>query len=56
MDILENKLGKENYGLYRDDGLACLKSLNGHQSDKLRKDITEEFKEMRLALTIQANI
>ena len=51
-----NKFGKENFGLYRDDGLACLKNLNGHQSDKLRKDITKVFKEMGLNITIQANL
>ena len=55
-DIWGNKFGKEIFGLYRDDGLACLKNLNGHQSDKLRKDITKVFKEMGLALTIQSNL
>ena len=44
------------FGLYRDDGLACLKNLNGHRSDKLRNYITKVFKEMRLALTIQSNL
>ena len=53
LDILGNKFGNEMFGLYRDDGLACLKNLNGHQSDKLRKDITMVFKEMGLALTSQ---
>ena len=56
LNILGNKFGKENFGLYRDDGLACLKNLNGHQSDKLRKDITKVFKEMGLNITIQANL
>ena len=56
LDILGNKFGKEIFGLYRDDGLACLKNLNGHQSDKLRKDIMKVFKEMGLALTIQSNL
>ena len=32
--------GKENFGLYRDDRLSYFKSLNDHQSDKLRKALT----------------
>ena len=37
LNILGNKFVQEHFGLYRDDGLACLKNLNGHQSDKLRE-------------------
>ena len=56
LNTLSHILGKENVGLYRDDGLACVKNLNGHQSDKLRKDITKVFKEMGLSITIAANL
>ena len=56
LGISGNKFGKEIFGLYRDDELACLKNLNVHQSDKLRKDITKVFKEMGLGLTIQSNL
>ena len=56
LNTLSNKFGKENIGLYRDDGLACFRNLNGHQSDKLKKDITKIFKEMGLSITIAANL
>ena len=56
LDTLGNKFGNKNIGLYRDDGLACLKNLNGHKSDKLRKYITKLFKEMGLNLPIQTNL
>ena len=56
LNALGNKFGKENIGLYRDDGLACIKNLNGHQLDKLRKDITKIFKDMGLDITIQTNL
>ena len=56
LNTLGKKFGENNIGLYRDDGLACFKNLNGHQSDKLRKDITKIFKDMGLNITILANL
>ena len=53
---LGNKFGKQNLGLYRDDGLGSFKNLSGHQSDKIRKEITNVFNEMGLKITIQANL
>ena len=35
---LTNKSDKNSVGLYRDDGLAILKNVNGHRSDKIRKE------------------
>ena len=35
---LTNKFDKNSVGLYRDDGLAILKNVNGHRSDKIRKE------------------
>ena len=40
---IEEKLSKDDVGLYRDEGLACFKNNNGHQNDKIRKELTKIF-------------
>ena len=47
---------KENFGLYRDDGLAVFKNITGPQADRIRKDITRHFKTHGLNITIQTNL
>ena len=37
LDKLSKLLGKDNIGLYRDDGLAAVKSTSGPVLDKMRK-------------------
>ena len=39
LNELTKKFGKENIGLYRDDGLALLKGTNGRLADKARKEL-----------------
>ena len=46
-------LGKENFGLYRDDGLATVNSSSGPVLDKMRKDIISIFKNEGLSITIE---
>ena len=53
---LGNTYGKENIGLYRDDGLAVFKNITGPQADRIRKDITRHFKTHGLNITIQTNL
>jgi len=50
---LASTYGKENIGVYRDDGLAVLKDTTGPQADRIRKDITRHFKTHGLNITIQ---
>ena len=38
------KLNKGNTGLYKHDGLACFKNNNGHQNDKIRKELIKILK------------
>ena len=40
--------GKDNVGLYRDDGLLFLKGTGGRQTDQARKKLHEIFKEHEL--------
>ena len=37
---LSKKFGKDSIGLYRDDGLSVFKNHDGHQNDKVGKDMT----------------
>ena len=36
LNILTNKFDRNSIGLYRGDGLAIFKSINGHHADKIR--------------------
>ena len=53
---LSLKYDKNNIGLYRDDGLAIFKDINGHDADKIRKDFHKTFKDNGLALDIRCNL
>ena len=48
--------GKENFGLYRDDGLATVNSSSGPVLDGMRKDIISIFKNEVLSITIETNL
>ena len=56
LDKLSSLTGRENIGLYRDDGLSAIRSSSARRFDKLRKDITEVFKREGLSITIQINL
>ena len=53
---LANLTGKDTIGLYRDDGLAAIRSTSGRKFDKLRKDITALFKSEGLSITIEIKL
>ena len=50
------KYKKNNIGLYRDDGLAIFKNINGPKSEKVKKDTQKLFKENELDIVIQCNM
>ena len=56
MNELSKILKKENIGLYRDDGLAVIKTHSGRQIDVIRKKIIEVFKSNGLQITIETNL
>ena len=49
-------LNIDNIGLYRNDGLACFKNNNGHQNDKIRKELIKIFQTHGLKLEIKYNL
>ena len=53
--VLRSKFGKENMGLFRDDGLACFHCIDGPTSDRIPRDIVSIFQEFNLKITIQTN-
>ena len=55
LNNLSEKYGKNNVGLYRDDGLVLLRNASGSQSERTRKDITREFKKQGLNISISTN-
>ena len=55
LERLGETFGHENIGLYRDDGLAALKNVNGRQADKSRKTLIEIFNGFGLKITVQTN-
>ena len=53
---LEKIHSKSNFGLYRDDGLALLRNLNGQQTEKIRKNIIEVFKGIGFSTEIETSL
>ena len=53
---IPEKLNKDNIGLYRDDGLAYFNNNNGHQNDKIRKELIKIFQTHGLKLKIKCNL
>ena len=53
---LETVLPKSNFGIYRDDGLALLRNLNGQETEKVRKNIIRVFKDIAFSLEIETNL
>ena len=56
LNTLANKFDKKCVGLYRDDGLAVFRNINGHHADKTRKEFYQLFKANGLSLEIQCNL
>ena len=50
LNTLTKKFGKENIGLYRDDGLALIQSTSGRSANKGKKDICAQFLQFGLRI------
>ena len=48
--------GKNNIGLYRDDGLAVIKNRSAHLADKTRKELHKVFEQFDIKITAEANL
>ena len=56
LNVLSKKYNKNDFGLYRDDGLAVLKKKSGPQSKQVKKNIQKIFKDHGLDIVIQCNM
>ena len=56
LNNLSEKYGKNNVGLYGDDGLVLLRNASGPQSERTSKNITREFKRQGLNICISTNL
>ena len=55
LEKLSPLLAKENFGLYRDGGLATVNSSSGPVLPRMRKDIISIFKNEGLSITTETN-
>ena len=53
---LSTKFNKNDFGLYRDDGLGVLKNKSGPEAEKIKKEIQKLFKDNHLSITIKCNL
>jgi len=52
----EPRFGKDDIGLYRDDGLSSLLNHSGPMADRARKDLIQIFKSHGLNITVETNL
>ena len=56
LNHLGKRFGKENTGLYRDDGSAIIKSKSARLLDKTRKELHKIFEQFDLKITAEVNL
>ena len=56
LNHLGKRFRKENIGLYRDDGLAIIKSKSARILDKTRKELHKIFEQFDLKITAEVNL
>ena len=56
LDPLTKEFGKQNIGLYRDDGLSCFENISGPDSEKIKKKLFKIFKSNGLSITVECNL
>ena len=56
LNLLTNEFGKNNIGLYRDDGLPCFQNIPGPDLERIKKKICKIVKENGLNITVACNL
>ena len=54
--LIGKKYDSKNIGLYRDDGLAVFKNVNGPASEKIKKQLQSLFKQKGMQIIIEYNL
>ena len=53
LSLISEKYNKNNFALYRDDGLGGVKDKSGPETEKVKKNIQNVFKENKLYVVIK---
>ena len=53
LSLISEKYNKNNFALYRDDGLGGVKDKSGPETEKVKKNIQKVFKENKLYVVIK---
>ena len=56
LDLLTKEFGKQNIGLYRDDGSSCFENISGPDSERIKKNLFKIFKCNGLSITLECNL
>ena len=56
LDLITKEFGKQNIGLYRDDGLSCFENISGPDSEKIKKKLFKIFKCNGLSIAVECNL
>ena len=56
LDKLSSVIGRQNVGLYKDNGFAAIKSSSGSALDQMRQNIVALFKNKKLSIVIETNL
>ena len=56
MTSLNDKIDKQDIGLYRDNGLMIVRNVNGHITDRTRKYIIKVMKDLGFQIEIETNL
>ena len=56
LSLLSNKRDKQSSGLYRDHGLVLLRNISKQETDRIRKDIIEIFKNAGFKIEIKKKL
>ena len=56
LNLISERCGKKETGLYRDDGLGVSKNQSGPQNERTKKFIQKTFKDKGLDIVIQCNM
>ena len=56
LQYLPQVVGKNNIGLYRDDGLTILNNASGPSSERMRKGLIKLFQDHGLKVTTECNL
>ena len=56
LSLISKKHNKKDFGLYRDDGLGVAKNKSGPETEKIKKNLQNIFKENKLDIVIKCNM